>query len=65
MLAKNLKFIAFRLLENALVSQKIKSRHLYTWPQAKFPQILIIIPQAKGNYSFSPKQRFFENLFSQ
>ena len=50
------EFVVFRLMENAFASEKIESRHftssLYS---GKTFQVLIITPQAKGDYSFSLK----------
>ena len=42
----------------------IDSRHFYSCssPLKTRPQVLVITPEAEGNYSF-PKQHSFENLF--
>ena len=47
------KFTAFRVLKNALVNLKIRSRHFYSYLLNRaFPKVFIITPQAADNYSF-------------
>ena len=63
-LQKMLKFMVFRLLENAFVSQKIESVHFYLYPQAKIsPKFLLLPLQAGGNFPFPPHNVFC--IFSQ
>ena len=57
-LAKNVKFLVFRLPENAFASKKLNLDIFYH----ANPKVLIIIPKAEGNYS-SPQAAFFNNLF--
>ena len=49
------KFIVFRVLENALVNQKIRSRHFFSYLLNRaLPKVFIITPpQAVENYSFA------------
>ena len=63
MVGENFKIYCVQITEKCICEQKIKFRHFYTCPQGKSPQVLIVTPQAKENYPFSPQERFFENLF--
>ena len=57
------KFIVFKVLENTLVNQKIRSRHIYSKLLSRaLPKVFIIIPQALGNYSFA-QTAFFCKYF--
>ena len=55
------KFIVFRVLENALVNQKIRSRHFFSYLLSRvFPKVFIITPQAVENYSFAQTAFFWK-----
>ena len=60
---KIFKFIGFRSLENAFVSQKIESRHFYSCPHDKILPRFLILPPSQENYSSTSRQDFFENIF--
>ena len=55
------KFIVFRVLENALVNQKIRSRHFFSYLLSRVrPKVFIITPQAVENYSFAQTAFFWK-----
>ena len=56
-IGKILKFILFRLLENAFVSQKIESIHFYSWPPPPLPAKL---STRFLSYYNSPRQNFLK-----
>ena len=52
----------FRVLENALVNQKIRSRHFYSHLLSRaLPKVFIITPR-QWEIIPLPKQHFFENI---
>ena len=62
MVEKTFKFIVFRFLENAFVSQKLESISFYSCPRSKnVPQVLIITPIQREITSFTQAE-VFENL---
>ena len=64
MVAESFKFMVLRVVENALVSEKIESAHFYSCSQAKIPlRFLTSLLQAELGYPFLQNNRFFENLF--
>ena len=54
--------MVLRLLENAFLTQSIKSIHFYSCPQATLPQVLITVSKAKENYPFPPGSIFWNLL---
>ena len=53
----------FRALKNALVNQKIRSWHFYSYLLVRaVPKVFVITPQVVGNYSFA-KTAFFKKYF--
>ena len=66
-LGKVFKFMMFRLLENAFMSEKVESRHSYLCSTSSKThlQVLIINPQTEGNYSFPPGSIFSRIFFPQ
>ena len=64
-LGKLLKFMVFRFVEYAIVSQKIEYSYYLLMALVKtLPQVLSITPWMREITDF-PRQRFFENLFPQ
>lgn len=63
----NFQIYGIQMNENAFASQKTESRHFYSCLSKQNSPPFILgsyhYPPDRGNYSFDPRQHFFENLF--
>ena len=55
------KFIVFRVLENALVNQKIRSRHFFSYLLSRtLPKVFVITPPGSGKLFLCPDSIFLK-----
>ena len=58
------KFIVFRVLENALVNQKIRSRHFFSYLLSRaLPKVFIITPPPGSGKLFLCPDSIFLKIF--